>query len=261
MACSEPLLIQGMAQTGAGYGPVKTGEGDVVDPADVDSDIEPKGPYTTKKAIGQVTIRLPFSWHPLNVIAILYGFLPWIIPISFGVHWLVTQRFMSLYGTLLLLVVSLLNEAVFKPLLKQPRPALTANKDPPMSKKGKIKPGMPSGHVLNATTCMVWALLEVGFRGPGYDENTSLTTEWLILILLLMAPVPWARWYNSDHTFQQCWVSFILGIIVGIAAFYVRATYFEGHWKPWDWQLPGGIPGSDPPKTNLRANGPTTPSP
>lgn len=190
------------------------------------------GKYDSKMCVGQVTIRLPLDLNPLNLMALLYGFLPWIIPAAFGVHWLVTRHFISLYAVCITGFITTLNEFILKPILKQPRPPQSANRD----KEGRIKPGMPSGHVYNATGLMVWATLEVALRGPGYDtpDETRLTEEWLMLIFFLMGPVPWARWYNLDHTAAQCAVSLVLGTITGAAAFYLRATHFENRWKYWD---------------------------
>lgn len=189
------------------------------------------GKYDKKIAVGQVTIRLPLDPNPLNLLALLYGFLPWIIPIAFGVHAIVTRHFMSIYAICIYGFITPLNEAILKPLLHQPRPQETANKYP----DGRIKPGMPSGHVYNATGLMVWATLEVALSGPGYStpEATRLTEEWLAAIFFLMGPVPWARWYNRDHTAAQCVVSLILGTITGGFAYTLRLLYFEDHWKYW----------------------------
>lgn len=189
------------------------------------------GRFDRKVAIGQVTFRFPLEWwDPLNVIALLYGFLPWAVPITFGLSAAITRHFILLYGLIVSLVTSLVNEVGLKPFFNDPRPLESANRHA----DGSSKPGMPSGHVLNATTIMVWAVLEVAFRGPGFDDHPHLTTEWLAFIFLLMGPVPWARWYNSDHTIKQCIVAGILGVFVGAFAYWIRSTYFEDHWKPWD---------------------------
>jgi hypothetical protein len=190
----------------------------------------PWGPYTDKKAYGQVTIRFPLNKAPRNLIALAYGFLPWLLPILFVVYGVATWHFLPLYGVAMSIICALINEAILKPILGQPRPACTAHRD----KEGKPKNGMPSGHVLNATTIMVWACLEVALKGPGLAEGQGLTISWLVIILLLMAPVPWARWHNWDHTLNQTLVSLVLGTVAGIAAFYLRITFFSHPWKPWE---------------------------
>eukprot|EP00747_Dinoflagellata_sp_TGD_P168733 gnl/TRDRNA2_/TRDRNA2_195835_c0_seq1.p1 gnl/TRDRNA2_/TRDRNA2_195835_c0~~gnl/TRDRNA2_/TRDRNA2_195835_c0_seq1.p1 ORF type:complete len:261 (+),score=35.86 gnl/TRDRNA2_/TRDRNA2_195835_c0_seq1:67-783(+) len=214
----------------------KVDQGDKDDPFYGDMELQkynPNARYTKKIAVGQVTIRLPIYWHPLNLIALAYGFLPWIIPISLFVHWVITRHFITLYTLVASLVVMVLNEGILKPVLKQPRPPETANRYP----DGSVKHGMPSGHVLNATTIMVYLLCEVAVRGAGYEpmdqDHGILTIEWLVAILLLMGPVPWARWYNLDHTLNQCLVSLVLGTIAGVGFFFIRIHFFPDHWRPW----------------------------
>lgn len=187
------------------------------------------GKYTSKYAFMQVTIRLPLDGNLLNEAALLYGFLPFIIPGALGVAFFATWHFIYLYGVLISLVLVAINEGFLKKAVSQPRPDRSANKNP----DGTMKHGMPSGHVLNSVSLLVWTVLEVYLRGPGVEDDASLTYTWLLAMVLLMGPVPWARWYNGDHSFLQCSVSLVLGIFVGCAAFYLRTTYFSPAWKPW----------------------------
>merc|ERR1711924_155150 len=92
-----------------------------------------------------------------------------------------------------------------------------------------LMPGMPSGHVLNATALMAWAVLEVSAA----DADPNVAVEWCALILSLTVPVPWARWYNFDHSFKQVWVSFVAGLIVGTIGFYIRKCLFPQHSEGW----------------------------
>lgn len=134
---------------------------------------------------------------------------------------------MPIYGIVISLVTSLANEVIFKPIVNDPRPLVSANRHQDHDGRWVMKPGMPSGHVLNASCIMVWALLEVSLRGPGFSEEKSfLTSSWIVAIVILMAPVPWARIYNGDHSEKQCLVAGILGLFFGVAAFYIRQTYF-----------------------------------
>merc|ERR1719486_1331051 len=139
----------------------------------------------------------------------LYGFLPWAVPIAFAVWYACTMQFIPLYGICIAAFCAILNEGILKPLVKDPRPALTANryKTPSGRPSEKVKYGMPSGHVFNGCALMVW----------------------LLLVSVIMVPVPWARWYNSDHTAAQCGVSLILGAIFGSVSFYLRITKFPHH--------------------------------
>uniref|UniRef100_A0A7S1AJ56 Phosphatidic acid phosphatase type 2/haloperoxidase domain-containing protein n=1 Tax=Noctiluca scintillans TaxID=2966 RepID=A0A7S1AJ56_NOCSC len=204
--------------------------------ADSDEELEGNGgQFTRKMAIGQVTIRLPLDPSPLNLIALAYGFIPWLLPASFAAHWFIRRHFMALFGLLASVFVSLLNEFCLKALINDPRPRQSANK----RLDGSMKPGMPSGHVLNSATLMTWSLLEVCLNGPGMDsKHEALTMGWLVFILILMVPVPWARWYNLDHTAAQCLCSIVLGIIFGFTAYLVRVHYFAHQWAPWaPWKV------------------------
>merc|ERR1712194_46421 len=84
-------------------------------------------------------------------------------------------------------------------------------------------PGMPSGHVMNAYTLMVWALLEEML------DPDIVYPEWCLFIVLVMGPVPWARVYNRDHTRQQVLVSVLAGSLIGALGYIIRGTYFPGH--------------------------------
>lgn len=203
-----------------------------------DLDVELKkngGKFDNKFAVLQVTFRTPIDPHPLNIIALLYGFLPFLVPGALFVAAVVTRRFIFMFGICMSLIAVLINEALLKPLFDEPRPLASANRHQcPTTKKFKMKPGMPSGHVMNATCVMVWATLEVAFECVHCVGTDALTTKWLIGIVLVMAPVPWARWYNSDHSLNQCLVGGLLGIVFGIGAYYVHFHFFHQHeWAPW----------------------------
>lgn len=59
-------------------------------------------------------------------------------------------------------------------------------------------PGMPSGHVMNAYTLMVWCFLEAAL-------DRMVHPEWLAVIVLVLGPVPWARVYNKDSGVARVW--------------------------------------------------------
>lgn len=198
--------------------------------------------YESQSAVGQVTIRRPVTagtplQAALNIIALSYGFLPWIVPVLFVGEIIVDLiaagkvHMFCLWSLGISGVVTVLNEAILKPILKQPRPEKTANRYP----DGSRKPGMPSGHVYNATALMVWLLCETIGSGPGWGGvHRSLTLKYLLVIIVLMGPVPWARWYNYDHTAQQCGVSLILGTITGTLAFFIRVNTISPWCEPWE---------------------------
>jgi len=215
--------------------PLKAEDGDIEKGAQLisfDREHDPElrkygGKYTHKCALGQVTIRCP-EYNPIAHIAILYGYLPFIIPGGFFILGFVYGRFMGKFGFFLALSCTIANELFFKPLANDPRPIQSANK----TKAGTPTHGMPSGHVLNAYTLMIWSSLEVIFaRDP---ESQQIQLWWFIVILVIMLPVPWARWYNYDHTLMQCLVSVALALVIGTTAFEIRTKYFSDHWQPWE---------------------------
>jgi hypothetical protein len=202
-----------------------------------DNELECRGViFKSSKAVWQVTIRQPLDTRPLSLIALGYGFLPFLVPALFVVQIVASCirhhhiHLFPVYALLICVFCFILNEFILKPILKQPRPIKTANKYP----DGTIKPGMPSGHVYNASALMVWLLCEILGSGPGYDkEHLPQLLEYLTVVLVLMAPVPWARVYNFDHTVNQCLVSSCLGLATGVSAFFVR-SYLLGDWcEPW----------------------------
>jgi len=202
---------------------------------DSDSELETNGgPYKQKYAFLQVTFRRPIQ-SCLDVVALIYGFLPFIVPAVFLLTFIAEfPHRLPLYGFAVSITCMIMNELIFKPIVKAPRPTKSANKF--LDKRDntwKMKPGMPSGHVLNATTIMIWSLMEVALRGPGYDPAHFIQTEyWFLGIVVLMAPVPWARWRIQDHTLNQCLVAMAIGVPLGALAYILRVNFVE--WMPWD---------------------------
>merc|ERR1719433_844861 len=99
-----------------------------------------------------------------------------------------TWHKLALYGFVLSIGTSIVNEVALKPFFDDPRPKESANKEQDkVTKQWKMKPGMPSGHVLNATTILTWALLEVAFRGSSWHHHYMRNFKWLTFIALLMA--------------------------------------------------------------------------
>ncbi len=178
----------------------------------------------------QVTLRFP-DYNPINWIAVLYGFVPFPIHVSFLVMAVLSHKFVWFYGTALTAFVFILTEFLLKPYFNEPRPMETANKYP----DGRIKPGMPSGHCTNGFCLATWILLEVVFQ-----ETIPWNFFWAVVAA--MGPVPWARWHNRDHTGKQCILSTIFGILLGTFAYFVRVSYFDAHhWYPWEMAKAGKI--------------------
>lgn len=171
------------------------------------------GEFDTKFAIGQVTVRLPFDWRPLPVLALFVSFVAFPLPLLLAADAIYHHRWSSAFLVLLISICSMVNEFVLKPVFKQPRPSCTANRDT----NGEVLPGMLSGHVLICQILATWYALEVIL------SFSNLHAVWILApLVLLMALVPWARWYNGDHTCEQVLVTAVVATGLGAAAF---ATY------------------------------------
>mmetsp|Transcript_44461 Transcript_44461/g.123682 ORF Transcript_44461/g.123682 Transcript_44461/m.123682 type:complete len:102 (+) Transcript_44461:2-307(+) len=81
---------------------------------------------------------------------------------------------------------------------------------------------------MNAYTLMVWCFLEAAL-------DDWVHPEWLLTILLVLGPVPWARVYNKDHTRAQVMVSGVIATVMGCIAYYIRKTHYPHHSQPWEW--------------------------
>lgn len=183
-----------------------------------------------KWGIGQVSIRVPVR-DVSSFLALVYGYLPFVIPLWWAIWAIVTYllkggpRFFPTFGLCVAIGFAILNEALTKPVCHRVlSPSITSRPPEAVCKH----PGMPSGHVMNAYTLMVWCFLEVVL-----DHHVHV--EWLFIILVVMAPVPWARVYNRDHTVPQVAVSAAMGTVMGVVAYLIRKMYFPNHGQPWDW--------------------------
>jgi hypothetical protein len=179
----------------------------------VDAEIrENGGKYAFKAAIFQVTIRCP-TQDPLLLIAMAYGFLPFLPPIFCFCVYFRAGSLLGLYGVFLSLSLVAVNEGCLKGYFRDPRPIQSANR----TASGELKFGMPSGHVLNAVVMLVWIFSEIISAGMAGTHTGTLS-----ITVLLLAPVPWARYYNLDHSFEQVVLTTLGAIPVGVAAFCIR---------------------------------------
>lgn len=193
-----------------------------------------EGKLTAKWGIGQVSVRLPVAAGlsgGVDFIALVYGFLPFIIPIWWflwaAITWIVNgcPRFFPAFGLCVAAGFALVNETVTKKLCRRFLDEDITNRPPEAVCN---HPGMPSGHVMNAYTLMVWWLLEAVM-------DHAVFPEWLFIIILVMGPVPWARVHNKDHTRLQVTVSAVIATFMGIGAYCIRNHYFPNKHHPWDF--------------------------
>lgn len=187
-----------------------------------------QGELSSKWAVGQVTLRLPIN-DTWSLLAVMYGFVPFIVPLWWALSLIAeyaetgTYHLFPCFGLGVAVTFAVVNEAITKQVCKlvlgkqlTSRPAEAVCK----------KPGMPSGHVMNSYTLMTWTFLEV-------VTDTVINIDWLIIIILLNALVPWARVYNKDHTYMQVMVSASIAFFMGVFAFSIRKSHFPQMVTPW----------------------------
>eukprot|EP00386_Alphamonas_edax_P005790 GDKI01018898.1.p1 GENE.GDKI01018898.1~~GDKI01018898.1.p1 ORF type:complete len:222 (-),score=35.56 GDKI01018898.1:312-977(-) len=171
-------------------------------------DIESGAQLVDDKAFAflSVTIRPPFTLS--NILALTYSFLPYALFVVYFVWFVCTEHFFPFYAMILTVVGSTMCEVLFKNFFKERRPERSV----------VHSYGMPSSHCLSSFAVFVWILLEVCIA--------KLSIMWRLLYLLtniaLYAPVPWARWYLEDHSYKQCVAGCSGGVILGVAAFFIR---------------------------------------
>lgn len=177
--------------------------------------------YTSQVSSGQYTH--PFglfsvSIHPVltrkNALAIFYSFIPYIIGIVLFVWLLIGDSFIPAYALIMMFASSASSEFFLKNIFKSPRPPNSAC----------ASYGMPSSHCVTSYSILMWLLLE-NINALGFVSGFLFKLS----IILITAPVPWARWYVEDHTVPQCIWGCIVGIFIGIFAFVMRIRFFDSN--------------------------------
>eukprot|EP00931_Biecheleriopsis_adriatica_P091034 TRINITY_DN64944_c0_g1_i1.p1 TRINITY_DN64944_c0_g1~~TRINITY_DN64944_c0_g1_i1.p1 ORF type:complete len:214 (+),score=41.77 TRINITY_DN64944_c0_g1_i1:126-767(+) len=167
-------------------------------------------------AVGQVTVRLPLDLQPLPLLALFLSFLPWAIPVLLLADVVLQRRMTSAYVLGVVLLTSVITECMLKPFIGEPRPATSACR----SEDGKLLPGMPSGHVMVCQSALTF------FLCMALHEQEAFT---VVALALAMPSMPWARWYNGDHSMKQVIVTFILATIFGLIAYLAYWMIFQSH--------------------------------
>jgi len=135
-----------------------------------------------------------------------------VLPIALVADLVITHRVSTVVIVTVLLVGACVIKLVLKPCINEPRPGMTANReadDRPM-------PGMPSGHVFNSQTLAVWYLQQVVFEASLPPAETTCLAA---LLVTTMPLVPWARWYNGDHSAKQVIVTAGASTVFAILVF------------------------------------------
>jgi len=196
-----------------------------------------RGELQGKWGILQVTVRSPIPDF-VSFMAILYGFLPFLVPIWFLISIVVDKcktgsfHVFPYFGLCICLGFAVINELVTKAVCKRAMSRAATDRPPEAVCK---KAGMPSGHVMNAYTLMAWTILEA-------FTDKIIYPEWLIIILFINLPVPWARVYNCDHTWQQVGASAFIASFMGFFAYSLRKAHYPNVTEPWQWNpLPASL--------------------
>ncbi|CAJ1347002.1 unnamed protein product, partial [Effrenium voratum] len=165
-------------------------------------------------AVGQVTIRVPLDCRPLPLLAVIVSFLPWAVPVALIADIALERRAISLFAFTAILVTSLVCEWGLKPLIGEPRPPTSACR----TEDGKLLPGMPSGHVMMCQSMLIFYMLE------SIHHHALMVA---VLLILAMPAMPWARWYNGDHTVKQVVVTFLAASLVGLVDYLIFLVLFQ----------------------------------
>lgn len=170
-------------------------------------DVEAGEKDAIDKSFLSVTLRTPVTiWVSL---AIFYSFVPIVAFLGLFVWLLVSEGLFPFYGTMLMITGSLISEFLLKNIVREPRP--------PESSVESY--GMPSTHCINSLALMIW--LVANMLTP-----TQVNIIGAVVIIFLLAPVGWGRYYLGDHTLKQCAVGSAGGVVFGILAFILQTSVF-----------------------------------
>jgi len=173
-------------------------------------DLEQSKPSAATTSILSVTIPKPITTQVL--VALIYSYIPFVMFFGFFGWFIATESVVPLYGTILLIVTSLTSEGVLKNIFRQPRPFESAVESY----------GMPSSHCMTAYAILIWIIGDTATSAMSIPFKLA----WICLILLLLVPIPWARYFLGDHSVSQCIAGCAGGIAFGLVAsvlwFHVR---------------------------------------
>jgi len=164
-------------------------------------DLEESKPTAATTSVLSVTIPFPVTSEV--VLALIYSYIPFAMFFGFFAWFIVTEKLVPLYGTILLLFTSLTSEGILKNIFRQPRPFESAVESY----------GMPSSHCMTSYAMLTWIIGDTTLSSISVPSKIA----WIVLILILLAPVPWARYFLGDHSISQCVAGCAGGLICGFA--------------------------------------------
>lgn len=170
-----------------------------------------------KEGFAFMSVSCKPPYNGLNLIAIMYSFIPYPVVAGLFIAFLITKVFLYLYLFLQLCLVSAISEVFLKNIFREARPANTL----------LHSYGMPSSHSMTSLCVLTYVTAEV--FDALFEGNILFLSGALLLVgvYLLLAPIPWARWYIEDHSLKQITVGSAIGAVTGIIAFIIRVKYYS----------------------------------
>jgi len=166
-------------------------------------DIEEGKRDSVSLSLLSVTIPSPITVQVL--LALVYSYIPFAMFFVFFTWFVISETVFPLFGTVLLILISLACEAILKNIFREPRPPESAVESY----------GMPSSHCMTSYAILVWVLADAATGTlPPFSKLC-----WMAVYILLLAPVPWGRYVLGDHSAGQCIAGCAGGIVSGLVAY------------------------------------------
>jgi len=142
-----------------------------------------------------------------DVIAIIYGFIPYVGGLVCLVLWIFRRTVWPLLILIMAGIIVVLNEGCIKKLVSQARPSGSC----------LHTSGMPSSHSELAIGFWFYFHLEILIKGKitSTSEWTTLKKGYVLMaVYVLLLPVPFTRVALHDHSWEQVGVGALVGICV-----------------------------------------------
>eukprot|EP00743_Colponemidia_sp_Colp-15_P000522 GILK01000587.1.p1 GENE.GILK01000587.1~~GILK01000587.1.p1 ORF type:complete len:215 (+),score=25.69 GILK01000587.1:42-686(+) len=142
------------------------------------------------------------TYTALDGLAVFFSFVPYVWGLSVLCLMLIFRRLSFILWSMFLVSLVVLNEAIFKQIIKEARP--------PESCLSTY--GMPSGHALIALASLTWVVIEMRFRLQWQLHNKLAA---LIAAVFCFIAVPWSRQQLHDHYWYQTLAGALIGVTLG----------------------------------------------
>lgn len=181
-------------------------------------------------AIGWLDITVPSELKVHKIVAVVYSVVPWVLVVAVIAMLCIRRTVVLLMTVHLGLLVVIVNEKVFKPMLQLPRPVGSC----------LASQGMPSSHSALSAAMITWATLEISHRvslvrllGNACCGTHTLESIVLTTVYTLLAPVPASRVAVRDHSLEQVLVGALVGGLVAALYFALLKRYVSPRLSRW----------------------------